>query len=384
MVLFKIMDLNEFKAGRLIKVQDFKAFQPEKINLFYSWADAELSLLLEKATLKLGELSAFSELVPNIDHFIKMHVIKEATLSSRIEGTQTNMEEAMLREQDLQPEKRNDWREVNNYILAMNESINQLQRLPLSSRLLKNAHEILMQGVRGEHKQPGLFRKSQNWIGGASINDAAFVPPLWQEVNPLMGDLENLLHNDASGLPQVMRIALAHYQFETIHPFLDGNGRIGRLMITLYFVSNGILKKPVLYLSAFLEKNKSLYYDHLTRVRTNNDLKQWLKFFLVGITETSEQSVTGLKKIIALKAECEEKRIYKLNKKIKNAKILLDHLFEQPIVTVEDVSRATSLSLVSSYALIDDFVKLKILHEMTGFKRNRMFVFEEYFKIFNS
>ena len=384
MVLFKIMDLNEFKAGRLIKVQDFKAFQPEKINLFYSWADAELSLLLEKATLKLGELSAFSELVPNIDHFIKMHVIKEATLSSRIEGTQTNMEEAMLREQDLQPEKRNDWREVNNYILAMNESINQLQRLPLSSRLLKNAHEILMQGVRGENKQPGLFRKSQNWIGGASINDAAFVPPLWQEVNPLMGDLENLLHNDASGLPQVMRIALAHYQFETIHPFLDGNGRIGRLMITLYFVSNGILKKPVLYLSAFLEKNKSLYYDHLTRVRTNNDLKQWLKFFLVGITETSEQSVTGLKKIIALKAECEEKRIYKLNKKIKNAKILLDHLFEQPIVTVEDVSRTTSLSLVSSYALIDDFVKLKILHEMTGFKRNRMFVFEEYFKIFNS
>jgi Fic family protein len=378
------MDLNEFKAGRLIKVQDFKAFQPEKINLFYSWADAELSLLLEKATLKLGELSAFSELVPNIDHFIKMHVIKEATLSSRIEGTQTNMEEAMLREQDLQPEKRNDWREVNNYILAMNESINQLQRLPLSSRLLKNAHEILMQGVRGENKQPGLFRKSQNWIGGASINDAAFVPPLWQEVNPLMGDLENLLHNDASGLPQVMRIALAHYQFETIHPFLDGNGRIGRLMITLYFVSNGILKKPVLYLSAFLEKNKSLYYDHLTRVRTNNDLKQWLKFFLVGITETSEQSVTGLKKIIALKAECEEKRIYKLNKKIKNAKILLDHLFEQPIVTVEDVSRTTSLSLVSSYALIDDFVKLKILHEMTGFKRNRMFVFEEYFKIFNS
>jgi len=378
------MDLNEFKAGRLIKVQDFKAFQPEKINLFYSWADAELSLLLEKATLKLGELSAFSELVPNIDHFIKMHVIKEATLSSRIEGTQTNMEEAMLREQDLQPEKRNDWREVNNYILAMNESINQLQRLPLSSRLLKNAHEILMQGVRGENKQPGLFRKSQNWIGGASINDAAFVPPLWQEVNPLMGDLENLLHNDASGLPQVMRIALAHYQFETIHPFLDGNGRIGRLMITLYFVSNGILKKPVLYLSAFLEKNKSLYYDHLTRVRTNNDLKQWLKFFLVGITETSEQSVTGLKKIIALKDECEEKRIYKLNKKIKNAKILLDHLFEQPIVTVEDVSRTTSLSLVSSYALIDDFVKLKILHEMTGFKRNRMFVFEEYFKIFNS
>jgi Fic family protein len=378
------MDLNEFKAGRLIKVQNFKAFQPEKINLFYSWADAELSILLEKATLKLGELSAFSELVPNIDHFIKMHVIKEATLSSRIEGTQTNMEEAMLREQDVQPEKRNDWREVNNYILAMNESINQLQQLPLSSRLLKNAHDILMQGVRGEHKQPGLFRKSQNWIGGASINDAAFVPPLWQEVNPLMGDLENLLHNDASGLPHVMRVALAHYQFETIHPFLDGNGRIGRLMITLYFVSNGILNKPVLYLSAFLEKNKSLYYDNLTRVRSHNDLKQWLKFFLVGITETSEQSVAGLKKIIALKTECEEKRIYKLNKKIKNAKILLDYLFEQPIVTVEDVSTATGLSLVSSYGLIDDFVKLKILDEMTGFKRNRMFVFEEYFKIFNS
>lgn len=378
------MDIKQFKAGNLVKVLDYKAFQPEKVNVSYSWADPELNLLLEKATLRLGELSAFSELVPNIDHFIQMHVIKEATLSSRIEGTQTNMEEALLKEQDIQPEKRNDWREVNNYIRAMNDSIKKLEKLPVSSRLLKGAHEILMRGVRGEHKQPGNFRKSQNWIGGASINDAGFVPPVWQEVEPLMGDLENLLHNNDSGLPHVMRIALAHYQFETIHPFLDGNGRIGRLLITLYFVSNEILKRPVLYLSAFFEKNKSLYYDNLTRVRTHHDLTQWFKFFLVGITETSEQAIGGLKKILELKKNCEEKRIYKLGRKINNAKELLDYLFEVPIVDADDVAKATGLSLVSSYSMIDDFVKLKILKETTGFKRNRMFIFDDYFKIFRS
>ena len=222
-----------FKAGNYTQVTGYKAFQPERINKYYQFDETDLFSLLEKANIKLGELNAYAELVPDVEHFIRLHVVKEATVSSRIEGTHTNMEEALLKEDEIVPEKRNDWREVNNYILAMNQSIEQLNTLPLSSRMLKNAHKTLLSGVRGEHKLPGEFRSSQNWIGGATLIDAAFIPPTWQEVDPLMGDLENFLHNDKTGLTHVLKIALAHYQFETIHPFLDGNGRIGRLMITL-------------------------------------------------------------------------------------------------------------------------------------------------------
>ena len=250
------MDLQQFKAGRKQKGIDYFSFIPEKINLTYSWKDPELTKLVDTATLRIGELNAFSELVPNIDHFIRMHVVKEATVSSKIEGTQTNMQDALLKEKDILPEKRDDWKEVTNYIDAMNYAVEKLEKLPLSSRLLREAHGVLLDGVSGKHKMPGEFRRSQNWIGGASIKDAIYIPPFAEEVEPLMGDLENLMHNDDCGLPHLLRIALAHYQFETIHPFLDGNGRIGRLMITLYLVSQNVLRKPVLYLSDFLEKNK--------------------------------------------------------------------------------------------------------------------------------
>jgi Fic family protein len=321
-------------------------------------------------------------LVPDVDHFIQLHVLKEATVSSKIEGTQTNMEEALLQEDEIDPEKRNDWREVNNYIEAMNHSIAQLNDLPLSSRLLKQAHALLLSDVRGEHKMPGAFRTSQNWIGGASLKDAAFIPPTSPEVELLMGDLENFLHNENTGLPHVIKIALAHYQFETIHPFLDGNGRIGRLMITLYFIHAGILKKPVLYLSDFFEKNRNLYYDNLTGVRSRNDLKAWLKFFLVGTVETSEKAIQGLRNILALKTDCETKRITQLGKKMKPAQILLHRLFSEPLVRPDEVASITGLSMVSSYKLIEDFVRLKILKEITGNQRNRIYMFQEYFNVF--
>ncbi|MBS1690083.1 MAG: Fic family protein, partial [Bacteroidetes bacterium] len=338
------MDISQFKAGIKQKGYDYYAFIPENVNHTYSWKDSDLTKLIDSATLRLGELNAFSQLVPNIDHFIRMHVVKEATVSSKIEGTQTNMEEALLKEKDIQPENKNDWQEVNNYIVAMNRAVKSLDKLPLSSRLLKEAHQILLDGVRGEHKMPGDFRRSQNWIGGVSIKDASYIPPFWESVEMLMGDLENLMHNDNCGLPHLMRIALAHYQFETIHPFLDGNGRIGRLMITLYLVSQNVLRKPVLYLSDFFEKNKSLYYDNLTRVRTNNDLIHWLKFFLIGVETTATNSINGLKAIISLKKEVEEKRIYTLGKKINIAKQLVDYLFQQPIIDVDDVIAITGLS----------------------------------------
>lgn len=377
-----MLTIDNFKAGYYVKQVDYKAFMPEKINSTWSWSDRELTRLVEKSAIAVGQLDAYSHQIPNIDHFIRMYVVKEATVSSKIEGTQTNMEEVMLRETDIQPERRNDWIEVNNYIEALNSSINLLKDLPLSSRLLKSAHKILLRGVRGESKLPGQFRRSQNWIGGSSLLSAVFIPPIWEEVDPLMGDAENFLHNEDMGLTNLIKIAIAHYQFETIHPFLDGNGRIARLMITLYLVEKGIIQKPVLYLSDFFEKNREQYYDNLTRVRTQNDLLKWVKFFLIGVIETCENSSQTLKSILQLKKECEEKRIYTLGKKVKTAKILLDYLFQQPIIDAEMVASQTQVSLVSSYKLLDDFVRLKILREITGAKRNRLFIFDEYFTLF--
>jgi Fic family protein len=378
-----MLKIDHFHSGTFVKQLDYKAFIPEKINTAWAWSDRELTRLTEKAAMSIGQLEAYSHQIPSIDQFIRMYVVKEATVSSRIEGTQTNMEEALLDESDIQPERRNDWKEVNNYIRALNTSIQRLNELPLSSRLLKEAHKTLMQGVRGEHKLPGEFRRSQNWIGGSSLLSAVFIPPPHEDVNPLMSDLENFIHNEDTGLPDLLKIAIAHYQFETIHPFLDGNGRIGRLMITLYLVEKKLMHKPVLYLSDFFEKNRISYYDNLTRVRTNNDLLNWVKFFLKGIIETCESSIRTLKGILELKKNSEEKCIHTLGRKTNSARILLDYLFHQPIVNAERVAEQTNLSLVSSYKLLDDFVRLSILKEITGAKRNRLFVFEEYFNLFN-
>ncbi|MCG8310513.1 MAG: Fic family protein [Cytophagales bacterium] len=376
--------MRNFNSGFNVKQSGYSAFQPNLINKEYNVEYTDLLPILEKANIKLGELNAYSDLVPDVDHFIRLHVIKEATVSSKIEGTHTNMEDALLQEDEVNPEKRNDWREVNNYIEAMNECIASLDDLPLSSRMLRKAHSILLQGVRGEHKMPGEFRRSQNWIGGATLTDAIFIPPVFQEVGNLMSDLEKFIHNEDTNLPHVFKIALAHYQFETIHPFLDGNGRIGRLLITLYFIEKKILKKPVLYLSDFFERNKSFYYDNLMRVRIKNDLKQWLKFFSVGIIEMSEKSIQGLKNIIELKEECEQELLPQLGKKMPNAAKLLQYLFLTPIIRANEVSQITGLSAVSSYNLINDFVDLDILREFTGFQRNRIFIFNKYFDVFKS
>ena len=374
--------MKSFKSGTYINAIGYKAFAPVFINRIYKIDDAALQLLIEKSTLKLGELNAYAQLVPDIDHFIKLHVVKEATVSSKIEGTQTNMEEALLKEEEIEPEKRKDWREVNKYVNALNQSVENLSKLPLSSRLLKQAHKTLLDGVRGDSKLPGEFRRSQNWIGGATLNDATFIPPVYHDVEKLIGDLENFLHNDDTGLPNVLKAAVAHYQFETIHPFLDGNGRIGRLLITLYFIDANILQKPVLYLSDFFERNRSLYYDNLMAVRTRNDIQQWLKFFLVGIIETADKAIEGLREIIKLKQDCETKRIVTLGKRVPKAQILLQYLFTQPIVRPDDVAKITETSLVTAYKLIDDFERLNILQAIGDAQRNKLYIFNEYFKVF--
>jgi Fic family protein len=375
------MNISSFEAGKYVQRYQYKSFEPNLIDSEWQIDNSELNMLLSRANIKLGELNAYSQLIPDVDFFIKMHVFKEGTKSSRIEGTQTNIDEAIQKEEYIQPEKKDDWQEVQNYVLALNQAIESLEKLPLSNRLLKQTHKTLLHGIRGKHKSPGEFRKSQNWIGGSSLTDAQFIPPHQGSINELMSDLEKFLHNDNIYVPSLIKIGIAHYQFETIHPFLDGNGRIGRLLISLYLVSNKLLLKPTLYLSDFFEKNRSLYYDNLNRVRTHNDLAQWLKFFFEGVRTTSENSIQTFKNIIKLREESELK-ITILGKKQLSAKAFLKLLFSKPSIDTADVTKALSINTSTAIRLIDDFIKLNILIEVTGFKRNKIYSFEDYIKLF--
>lgn len=373
--------MKTFKSGNYISQGTHKSFQPTKINQQWTIDDMEVLTLLSQADRQLGRLDMYSEYIPNIDLFISMHVLKEATQSSKIEGTKTNIEDALLDKEDVNDEKRDDWEEVQNYIEALNSAIKNLEKLPFSSRLIRETHKILLQGVRGKHKLPGEFRSSQNWIGGASINDATFVPPNHTSVNEYMGDLENFAHNIESYFPDLLKIALIHYQFETIHPFLDGNGRVGRLMITLYLVEKGILKKPILYLSDFFERNRMLYYDNLTRVREKNDLNQWFKFFLVGVIETAKNGINTFDSILKLQKEVEIK-LQTLGSRSHNAQLILNHLYQRPIIDAQKVKELTGLSSPSVYKLIEELEKLEILTEITGAKRGKIYLFKEYTKLF--
>lgn len=373
--------MKQFKAGTYMNQGTYKSFQPNFINKQWLLEDMELIELLSKADRHLGRLDMYSEHIPDIELFISMHVLKEATQSSKIEGTQTNMEEALLQKENVSHEKREDWDEVQNYIEAMQKAIQMLEDIPFSSRLIRETHNILLKGVRGEHKMPGEFRSSQNWIGGASISDATFIPPVHTSINDLMSDLEKFVHNEELFFPDLLKIGIIHYQFETIHPFLDGNGRVGRLLITLYLVNKEILKKPILYLSDFFERNKTLYYDNLMRVRSHNDIKQWLKFFLVGIIETAKNGVTTFDEILKLKANTET-NIQTLGFRSNNVQKILQYLYRKPMIEVNKVVEITNVSKRTAYHLIDDLEKLNILKEITGSKRDKLYIFDSYLKLF--
>lgn len=378
-----MIQLEKYLSGRFQKSNTgYKYFIPTKVNDVWTWNDPKLNQLIEKAAIKLGELNSFSKLVPNIDLFIKIHVTKEAVVSSRIEGTQTNMDEALMDEDEISPERKDDWKEVNNYIKSLNDAIEQMQKLPISSRLLRGVHSTLLDSVRGEYKLPGQFRSSQNWIGGSGILDATFIPPHQDHVGELMNDLENFIHNEDINVPNLIKIAIAHYQFETIHPFLDGNGRVGRLLITLFLVDKEILTKPLLNLSTYFEKNKSLYYDNLTFVRTKNDMKQWLKYFLVGVIETAEKSSQTLSNVLEMKDRLEKKINSEFGRKSQNAMILLQYLLKKPMVNVNQAKEETKLSYNAANSLIYDFINAGFLKEHTGYNRNRIFVFDQYLKKF--
>ena len=375
--------MKNFKSGLYINQGYYKSFQPNFINKEWLLDNMEIITLLSKADRMLGRLDMYSEHIPNIDLFISMHIMKEATQSSKIEGTQTNMEEAILSKEDVPLDRRDDWMEVHNYINAMNEAVKMLEELPFSSRLIRNVHRILMDGVRGEHKQPGEFRKSQNWIGGSSINDAIFVPPTHNSIPELMEDIEKFVHNDKLFFPELLKIALIHYQFETIHPFLDGNGRTGRLMITLYLVSRGILKRPILYLSDYLEKHRNSYYTNLTRARVENDIIGWFRFFLIGIIETAENGVKTFENILCLQKENEEK-IKSLGSRSANALKVLTELYKRPVASANWIAKIAEISIASAYKLIRSLEEIGILSEVTGGKRGRIYILKKYVDIFNT
>lgn len=375
------MDLKDFFSGNFIKQKGYESFSPEKINHLWVTSNPEINSLLGEANRLIGELNAFSQIIPDVDFFIEMHIAREATKSSKIEGTKTNMEEALVKEEDVEPEKRDDWNEVQNYINAINLSIKDLEELPLSSRLIRKTHGILLSGVRGTNKSPGEFRSSQNWIG-ATLRDAVFVPPFHAEVNDLMNDLDKFINDDTFKIPHLIKIAIIHYQFETIHPFLDGNGRLGRLLITLYLVNYNLLIRPSLYLSDFLEKNKTYYYDNLMSVRINSNMEQWIKFFLVGVIETSKNSIQVFKDIIELRDNIERERFPKLGNKLENSHLLLRQLFKLPIIDIQTCAFIIKSSRTTASRLIDSFIELEILEEYTGFRRNRRYIFREYVELF--
>ncbi|HZV69341.1 MAG TPA: Fic family protein [Saprospiraceae bacterium] len=381
----KRRDLIDFESGIWVQRLEYKSFTPNSITLQWILTDPDLQHLLDEANRHLGRLDAFSELVPDVDFFIKMHITKEATVSSKIEGTQTSFQEALIRVEDVDPEKRDDWKEVHNYIDATNLAIEEMGKLPISNRLIRQTHRILLRDSRGSGKNPGEYRHSQNWIGN-SLKHAIFVPPSHEEIPDLMHDLERFVNAEELELPLIVphliKIAIIHYQFETIHPFLDGNGRIGRLLITLYLISKKLINRPTLYLSDFFEKNRRDYYDHLNRVRTHNDLVAWIRFFLEGIIETALNSIATFQHIIQLRDDVERNKLLTLGRRQPVAQLLINALYRQPILSGVQIANVLDKHPSNANKLIADLVRLEILQELTGYSRNRLYAFQPYIDLF--
>jgi Fic family protein len=374
------------RAGQYVRQpNDYRAFipaplPPEPPIQF----DAELSLLLSKADRCLGRLDGVTSVLPNPNLFVAMYVKHEAVLSSQIEGTQSTLEDVLQFEIDAAGQDvPKDVEEVVNYVQAMNYGIERLKTLPLSLRLIREIHAELLKGVRGASRSPGEFRASQNWIGaaGGNLSNAVFVPPPPFEMKEALDNLEKFLHDDS--LPVLIQCALAHAQFETIHPFLDGNGRVGRLLITFLLCEREILRKPLLYLSYYLKAHRAEYYDRLTAIRLDGNWEGWIKFFLRGVAEVSQSATETARAILDLREKNRQTIIEDATNVAANGLKLLDYLYSQPVITVRNVQVVLPSAFRTANKLVEQFVKLGLLEEMTGQKRNRVYIYKPYMNLFN-
>lgn len=372
--------IEEYQAGRFVSCYHYSCFVPEVVDHGWVWDSRNLTMALEGAVKALAALDACSQFVPDIDLFIRMHIVHEASASSRIEGTQTQMEEAVLPEESVDEERRDDWREVNNYVAAMNAAIQELKTLPLSIRLLRRAHERLLSGARGEMKHPGEIRTSQNWIGGNSINTARYIPPSVDYLPDLLSDLEKFWHHDELEVPNLIRCAISHYQFESIHPFLDGNGRIGRLLIPFYLISKGELSCPSLYISAHLERHREAYYEALSRVRTHNDLMGWILFFLEAVADTARTGCEKFKRIFALRDELSAFSHQLPNTAL--AQQFFTYLYSVPRVTIKQAAKELGCGYQAANRLFKSLVAGGVLVPAPDVKRNTIYDFKRYLDIF--
>ena len=374
--------IEKYTSGSYRNQGDLKSFIPSLVNDQWIWESGRINHLLSLADKELGGLNAFSELIPDIDIYIRMHIQLEANKSSRIEGTNTSIEDDMTPLEELSPERRNDVQEVQNYISAMNYGMRRINDdgFPFTGRLMREMHAYLMDGVRGEHKTPGEFRLSQNFIGGSMPSNAKYVPPSIIDMNELMGDLDKFI-NRQDQLPALIKAAIIHYQFETIHPFLDGNGRIGRLLIPLYLMSRKELDKPCFYISDYLERHRTEYYDALQNVRTKSDMEEWICFFLQASFETAKAAKEKFKKALQL---VEMYSHYAMSKKTKSDTFrqVFRVLYSKPVATITEIAAATNLSFDTISRTVGEMKKDYHLVEITGNKRNRVFYLIEYLHVF--
>ncbi len=379
------MEIKSMRAGVAMKtMRGYSAFVPAKLPPDPPIrVDAEMQRLLSLADRKLGRLDGITEILPNPELFVAMYVKKEAVLSAQIEGTQASLVDVLnTPEEGNEEEQTNDIKDVVNYVKAMYWGMQQLDTLPLSLRLIKGIHKVLLHDVRGSDKNPGEFRRSQNWIGpqGCTLETAVFVPPDVPEMEQAMGDLELFIHAD-DDIPALIKIALIHAQFETIHPFLDGNGRMGRLLITFWLCQQRILAQPLLYLSYFFKQNRREYYDRLMDVRTKGSWEEWIKFFLRGIAIVSDEATESAKQIIGLKNSYSQ-LLYERDRNNSNYQHLLDELFENPVITKKEVANQLNVSIPTAGTIVDVFCELGILRDITPQKnRYKKYAFEKYLLI---
>src|SRR5947207_4417178 len=375
------------RAGRYIaQPTGYRAFMPAPLPPRPAVALAgELQGLLSAADRALGRLDGSVLTLPNPDLFVFMYVRKEAVLSSQIEGTQSSLQDLLAAEAQLFDQNLpRDVDEVINYVRAMNHGLARLPELPVSVRLIREIHAELLHGVRGGRLQPGALRTSQNWIGpaGCTLTTATFVPPPHQAVPEALGDLETFLHAHDE-LPPLVKIALAHVQFETVHPFLDGNGRVGRLLITFLLTERGVLHKPVLYLSHFFKQHRQEYYEHLQAVRDRGAWEEWLGFFLRGVIGVAVEAADTARRILQLREQHRAAITAQLGRAAGNGHKVLESLFDRPIIAVGDVQKMTGTTYAAANSLVARLVKLGVLSEMTGYARNRRFRYASYIALFS-